>query len=78
MEVTYRLKPNEINEDFLKMLKETFWDKKIAVTVEEIEDETEYLLSNEVNRKRLLDAAEDVKNGRTVHTMTPEELEAMI
>jgi hypothetical protein len=78
MEVTYRLKPNEINEDFLKTLKETFWGKKIAITVEEIEDETEYLLSNEVNRKHLLDAVEDVKNGRTVHTMTLEELEAMI
>jgi hypothetical protein len=78
MDVTYRLKPGELNEDFLNILKNTFWEKEIAVTVEAIEDETAYLLSDAANRKHLLDAVEDIKNGRNVHTMTVEEMEAMI
>jgi antitoxin YefM len=78
MDVVYRLKPNEINDDFLRVLKNTFLGKEIAVTVEEIPDETEYLLSTEANRKQLLQAVEDIKNGKCVHTMTIEEMEAMI
>ncbi|GHU95312.1 hypothetical protein FACS189479_08790 [Spirochaetia bacterium] len=78
MDVTYRLKPGEVNDDFLNILRNTFWEKEIAVTVEAIEDETAYLLSNEANRKHLLDAVEDIKNGRNGHTMTVEEMEAMI
>ncbi|GHT95688.1 hypothetical protein FACS1894141_4770 [Spirochaetia bacterium] len=78
MDVTYRLKPGELNDDFLTILKNTFWEKEIAVTVEAIEDETAYLLSNSANRKHLLTAVEDVKNGRTVHSMTVDEMEAMI
>ena len=78
MDVTYRLKPSELNDDFLLILKNTFWEKEIAVTVKAIEDETAYLLSNSANRQHLLDAVEDVKNGRTVHSMTIDEMEVMI
>ena len=78
MDVTYRLKPSELNDDFLVILKNTFLEKEIAVTVKAIEDETSYLLSNSANRQHLLDAVEDVKNGRTLHSMTVDEMEAMI
>ncbi|MDR3161453.1 MAG: hypothetical protein LBU28_07555 [Spirochaetaceae bacterium] len=78
MDITYRLKPGELNDDFFKILKETFTGKAIAVTVEEIKDETEYLLSTEANRGHLSKALEDVKNGSRVHAMTIGEMEAMI
>jgi hypothetical protein len=78
MDITHRLKPNELNDEFLKILKDTFRGKEIAVTVEEIEDTTAYLLSTEANRTHLYDALESVKNGQCVHTMTVEEMEAMI
>ncbi|MDR3124189.1 MAG: hypothetical protein LBU16_10500, partial [Treponema sp.] len=61
-----------------KLLKETFTGKAIAVTVEEIRDETEYLLSTEANRRHLLKAVEDAENGKHLHAMTIEEMEAMI
>ena len=76
MNVTYRLKPNELNTDFLRLLQDTFMGKEIAVTVREITGTTEYLLSNEENRRHLLKALDDAKNG-CCHTMTLEEMEAM-
>ena len=78
MDVTYRLKPDELNDDFLKILKQMFLGKEVAITVEEVQDETEYLLSNKANREHLLQAVEDMKHGRNVHTMSIEEMESMI
>ena len=78
MDVTYRLKPEELNDDFFRTIKQMFLGKEVAITVEEVPDETEYLLSNEANRKHLLQAVEDIKHGRNVHTMSIEEMESMI
>ena len=78
MDVTYRLKPEELNDDFLKALKQMFLGKEVSITVEEIPDETEYLLSNKANREHLLQAVEDMKDGRNVHIMSIEEMESMI
>jgi hypothetical protein len=78
MDATYRLKPYELNINFLETLKNTFRDKEIAVSVEEIQDETDFLLSTEANRKHLFEALESAKKGEFVHTMTLEELYAMI
>ena len=78
MDVTYRLKPEELNDDFFRTIKQMFLGKEVAITVEEVPDETEYLLSNEANRKHLLQAVEDIKHGRNVHTISIEEMESMI
>ena len=78
MDVTYRLKPEELNDDFFRTIKKMFLGKEVAITVEEVPDETEYLLSNEANREHLTQAVEDMKHGRNVHTMSIEEMESMI
>jgi hypothetical protein len=78
MDVTYRLKPEELNDDFFKTLKQLFLGKEVAITVEEVPDETNYLLSNEANRDHLLQAVEDMKSGMNVHTMSVDEMESMI
>ena len=78
MDVTYRLKPEELNDDFFRTLKQLFLGKEVAITVEEIPDETEYLLSNEANRKHLLQAVQDIKHGKNTHTVSIEEMESMI
>jgi hypothetical protein len=78
MDITYRLKPEELNDDFFKMVKQMFLGKEVTITVEEVQNETDYLLSNEANRAHLLQAVEDIKHGRNVHTMSIEEMEAMI
>ena len=77
MIATYQLKPHELTDDFLKTLKETFYDREVTITVEEIFDETEYLLQPEANRKHLLAGVEAAKQGRFSNTMTFEEAEAL-
>ena len=76
METIYKLKPYELNEDMLKMLKACY-NKAITIKIEEPQDETAYLLSNEANRKILLERIEAVKRGKVAHTLTLEEAEAM-
>ena len=78
MNVTYRLKPDELNIDFFRILQETFTGKEIVVSVREISGTTEYLLSDEENRLRLFRALDDAQDGHSAHTMTLEEIEAMI
>lgn len=62
MLATYRLNSNELNNDIIKSIKSTFKNKKIEITIQEIEDETEYLSKNPVNNKHLLEAIENVRN----------------
>jgi antitoxin YefM len=75
MYATYRLRADEITENFLKGIKDIYQDKEIEIIVKEIEDETVYLLKSEANRRHLMKAIEDVQNGVPGHTMTFEELE---
>ena len=77
MIATYQLKPHELTDDFLKMIKETFHNREITITIEEALDETDFLLQSEANRKHLLAGVEAVKQGRFAHTMTFEEAEAL-
>jgi antitoxin YefM len=61
MSTVYRLKASELNTDFLEEIKATFGDQEIEIVVSEL-DETEYLLKSQVNRNRLLQAIDNVKN----------------
>ena len=77
MEAIYKLKPYELNDNFLKTIKELFYDKEITITINGKHDETAYLLRSETNREILLAGVEAVKQGKTVYTMTLEEAEAL-
>jgi len=57
----YRLKANELNEQFLARIKENFKDKEIEIVVYEA-DETEYLLSSEINKNKLLEAVNNINH----------------
>ncbi len=65
MQSTYRVKADELTHDFLEALKAAYRDREIEITVQEVSDETEYLLRSEANRRHLLKAinnAEDRAN----------------
>lgn len=68
MYTTYRIRTDELNDDFLTSLKTLFRDKTIEIAVceadDESEDETAYLLRDPANRQRLMDAIENVRQGR--------------
>ena len=76
MYATYRLLANEITENFLKGIKDTYQDKEIEIIVQEVEDETAYLLKSEANRRHLLKGLEEIRSGAPLRTMTIEQLEA--
>ncbi|MEK0179674.1 MULTISPECIES: hypothetical protein [Microcoleus] len=60
MSTVYRLKASELDINFLEQIKATFGNKEIEIIVSEC-DETEYLLQSEVNKHKLLQAIENVK-----------------
>lgn len=59
---TYRLKADELSLDFINALKNTYHHRQIQIIVQDVEDETEYLLSSPANREHLLTAVKHVQN----------------
>jgi len=53
MNTTFHLNSSELDEKFLKAVKTMFKGKKISIVVEDYQDETEYLLESDANRKIL-------------------------
>ncbi|QOI96161.1 MAG: hypothetical protein HRU69_01120 [Flammeovirgaceae bacterium] len=66
MITTYRIKASQLTEDILKSIQEAFQDKEIEITVTEVIDETDYLLSTEANRKHLYKSIEEIKLGEGI------------
>lgn len=64
---TYRLRADELTLDFLTAVKSAYRDREIEITIQEVEDETEYLLRSPANREKLLSAIRDLgKQGEYV------------
>jgi antitoxin YefM len=63
--MTYRLKTNDLNIQFIESLKTLFRDQEVEITVSPI-DPTAYLLQSEANRRQLLAAIENVNAGRNL------------
>ena len=74
MQTTYRLKANELSSDIIKALKNIYHDRQIEITISEVVDETEYLLSTAANREHLLTAIDDIKNNRNLVKVPLESL----
>ncbi len=67
MRTTFELSIDELDMDFLNQLKTLFQKKKIKLTViaDEI-DETDYLLSSEVNKTLLQKSLHEVEIGKVI------------
>jgi hypothetical protein len=75
MDTLVRLKADEINNSLIDFIKFSFKGKKIAVHIYEDEaDETEFLLSDPLMRKRLLESVENVKATRHLKEYTMEDI----
>lgn len=71
---TYRLKAEELSNDFVKSVKSAYHDKEIEIIVQDVQDETEYLLSSTANKEHLLKAVEEVENQENLVHVKLEEL----
>jgi len=81
MTTTFQLNEAEINDKFLIALKTLFKDQNLTLTVEVAEDEqgeTEYLLSSPVNRARLLQSIQNVREGKNLIETNVAQLNALI
>jgi len=70
----YRLNINELDNNFLEGLKQIFKDKNVEIIISEY-DETEYLFRSPANKKRLLEAVDNVNNGKNLIEVNSEVFE---
>jgi hypothetical protein len=78
MDTLVRAVANELDNSLIDFIKSNFKDKKIAVHIYEDEmDETEYLLSDPVHRKNLLQSVEEVNKKKNLKAYTMNELKEM-
>ncbi|MDR1785740.1 MAG: hypothetical protein LBR23_04660 [Spirochaetaceae bacterium] len=78
MTATYELKADELNLDFLNILKKTFRGENLSVTVEERQDTTDYLLGTRANRAALMESLAHYKAGKVYKELTMKELGEMV
>jgi len=71
MLATFEVTSNDLNADFLAVLRSFFKNSdKLSVTVQECPDTTGYLLSSEANRSALMESLEQYKAGKvTEHAL---------
>ena len=74
MQSSYRLKANELDEQFIAGLKATYKDKDIEIVVYEV-DETKYLLKSDANRDRLMEGKANIENQTNLIEIDLEDLE---
>ncbi|KYC37825.1 hypothetical protein WA1_04765 [Scytonema hofmannii PCC 7110] len=74
MHTVYRLNASELDQNFINALKAAYHDKEIEIVVYEV-DESAYLMASAANRKRLLHAIENVKNGSNLIEVDVENME---
>ena len=74
MHSTYRINTKQLDSSFIDALKMNYPDKEIEIVVYEV-DETAYLLSSEANKKRLLNAVENVNNKSNLVEVDIENIE---
>ena len=71
---TYRLKAEELSNDFVESVKSAYHDKEIEIIIQDVQDETEYLLSSNANKEHLLKAVEEINNNENLISVSRDEI----
>ena len=66
MRTSFRLNEKEFTDEIINLIRTAFKNKEIEIIISDFSDETEYLLSNEVNKKRLLKSMKDIEKGEGI------------
>lgn len=71
---TYKLNADELTNDILNSIKSAYQHKEIEIIVQDIQDETEYLLSTDANKKHLLKSIKEINNKENIVSVKLEDL----
>lgn len=63
MDATYHLNPGELTDDFLKAMQLLFQDRRVKVTVEIEDDETESIRANTALHDKLMRRMQNAEAG---------------
>lgn len=74
MITTYQMDVNELSMEVLNAIKTAFKNKTINITISEVFDETEYLLSSKENKAHLEKSIKEAEEGKVV-VFTVEEFQ---
>ena len=66
MTTTIELRAEELDYQFFKGLKSMYKNRKIRLTIDSEMDETDYLLSTQVNRNALEKSLEEARKGEKI------------
>ena len=71
---TYRLKADELSNDILNAIKNAFQHREIEITIQDIPDETDYLLGTTANKEHLLKAVHEIDNQENLVSVKMEDI----
>ena len=71
---TYRLKADELSDNIVKAVKSAYQDREIEIIIQDVQDETKYLLSSTANKEHILKAIEEINNQETLVQVEMEDL----
>lgn len=74
MYTTYRLRADELSSSLITSIKSIYQNREIEIIIREVQDETEYLLSNDENRRHLLKGIEELDNRQNLTFKDEKEL----
>ena len=67
---TFILNTDDLTPKFISALQQSYPNKKVEIFVQEVQDETEFLVRDE----QLLKAVEDIKNGKNLVSVSLDNL----
>ena len=66
MYTEFHINEKELDNEFLNKIKAMFKNKSLSIIIEEEQDETDYLLKSEANRKNLLESINQAEKGELI------------
>ncbi len=73
MSSTININTDDLTPDFIDRIKKLFPHKEVEILIYE-QDDTDYLMSTEANKKHLLDAVKRIENKEGLIDMDPNNL----
>ncbi len=74
MVTTYTMRPSELTMDFIRSIQAIFQNKEIEISIHEVADETDYLLSSPANKKHLFASLAEAKKHENFVRVSEESL----